>query len=258
MLLDWLQYLTTPAPKDFRRVGFVRDSIWLLSRSRRCRAAWQSHLSHSRELVTDVVAGLRERRTVVVLGSGLLDDVPLETLAGSFKDVVLVDVVHPWPTRAAMRRHRNVRLVEFDLSGCVDWMLGRTGDLGPVLPEICLASDVDLVISANVLSQLPILPLDWFEARGGLPPDLGGRIVSAHLDGLAALETRVCLVTDISQVETDRAGEIIDRSDLLHGVGLGIPDREWDWELAPFGEAERGSRLVHRVCGFRDWHRRLK
>ena len=258
MLLDWLHYLTTPAPKDFRRVGFVRDSIWLLSRSRRCRAAWQTHLMRSRELVIEIVAGLRKRRTVVVLGSGLLDDVPLEALARSFESVVLVDVVHPWPARAAMRRHGNVRLVEFDLSGCVDWMLGRSRDLGPVLPDICHASDVDLVISANVLSQLPILPLDWFEARGGLPADLGSRIVSAHLDGLTALATRVCLVTDITQVDTDRAGDIIDRSDLLHGIVLGMPDREWEWELAPFGEAARGSRLVHQVCGFGDWHRRLK
>lgn len=253
MLLDGLHYLTTPARKDFRRVGFVRDSIWLLSRSRRCRSAWQSHLTRSRDLVTEVVAALPHRRTVVVLGSGLLDDVPFETLARSFENVVLVDVVHPWPTRAAARRHRNVRLIEFDLSGCVDWMLARGNDLGPALPEVCLASDVDLVVSANALSQLPILPLDWFDARGGIPPDLGRRIVTAHLDALAALPARVCLITDITQIETDRAGKIIDRTDLLHGVSIGVPDQEWIWDLAPFGEAARRSRLTHDVCGFRDW-----
>lgn len=255
MLLDGLHYLTTPAPKDFRRVGFVRDSIWLLSRSRRCRSAWQSHLSRSRDLVIEAVTALPQRRAVVVLGSGLLDDVPFEMLAQTFKDVVLVDVVHPWPTRAATRRYGNVRLVEFDLSGCVDWMLARGGDLGPSLPETCLASDVDLVISANVLSQLPILPLDWFEARGGIPPALGRRIVTAHLDALAALPARVCLLTDVTQIETDRAGKIVDRTDLLHGVRVGVPDQEWVWDLAPFGEAARESRLAHDVHGFRNWDR---
>lgn len=253
MLLDWLHYLTTPAPKDFRRLGFVRDSIWLLSRSRRCRTAWRSHLSRSRELVTEAVAAMPRRRTVVVLGSGLLDDLPLDVLAESFESVVLVDVVHPWPARAAIRRLRNVRLVDFDLSGCVEWMLGRSSSFAPVLPEICFAAGTDLVISANVLSQLPILPLDWFDARGGAPADLGFRIVSAHLDGLAALEGRICLLTDVMQVEMDRAGAVVDSSDLLHGVGVGVPDREWDWDLAPLGEAARGSRLVHKVCGFRDW-----
>ncbi|WP_375409500.1 hypothetical protein [uncultured Methylobacterium sp.] len=258
MLLDWIHYLTTPAPSDFRRVGFVRDSIWLLSRSRRCQSAWRSHLSRSRELVTEAAAALPERRTVVVLGSGLLDDVPFETLARSFTSVVLVDVVHPWPARAAARRHRNVRLVDFDLSGCVDWMLGRSRDIGPVLPDVCLGSDVDLVISANVLSQLPILPLDWFETHGRVLPDLGRRIVTAHLDGLAALTARVCLITDVTQIEADRAGKIVDSTDLLHGVSVGMPERDWDWDLAPFGEAARGSRLVHTVYGFGDWRRNRK
>ncbi|GJE44613.1 hypothetical protein F6X53_29755 [Methylobacterium soli] len=27
----------------------------------------------------------------------------------------------------------------------------------------------------------------------------------------------------------------------------------WDWELAPFGEAERHRRLIHRLVAFRDW-----
>lgn len=253
MLFDWLHYLVTPAAADFRRLGFVRDSIWLFSRSRRCRRAWRSHIARSRAVMMEALVGLDRRRTVVVLGSGLLDDVPMGDLARAFEAVVLVDVVHPWPTRLAIRRHRNVRLLSFDLSGCADWMLGRRTDLGPVLPQVCLAPDVDLVISANVLSQLPVLPLDWFGDRVGVPSGLGNRIVSAHLDALAALTCRTCLVTDTVQVEEDRAGHTIEASDLLHGVGLGMPDEEWDWELAPFGEAGRGTRHIHHVCGFRDW-----
>jgi hypothetical protein len=251
MLLDWLRYLTTPAPWDARRLGFVRDSVWLQSRSRRCRTAWKPHLDRSRAVVAEAVAGLGRRRTAVVLGSGLLDDVPLALLAAAFDSVILVDMVHPWPARWAARRFSHVELATFDLSGCAEWMLGRRGDPGPALPELCQGEEVDLVVSANVLSQLPILPLDHF--GDGATPDLGSRIVRAHLGALAALGCRICLVTDTAQREEDRGGRMLDHSDLLHGVSAGTPDQEWDWVLAPFGEAARHSRLVHRVHGFGDW-----
>jgi len=39
----------------------------------------------------------------------------------------------------------------------------------------------------------------------------------------------------------------------MHGVVLPEADDDWDWELAPFGEAARHRRLVHRVVAFRDW-----
>ncbi|MBX9930364.1 MAG: hypothetical protein K2Y56_02310 [Methylobacterium sp.] len=253
MLLDWLSYLTTPAPWDARRLGFVRDSIWLQSRSRRCRKAWKPHLDRSRALIAGAVAEIGRGRTAVVLGSGLLDDIPLDRLADSFNSVVLVDMVHPWPARLAARRHPHVGLLTFDLSGCADWMLGRRTEPGLTLPAVCLGGDVDLVVSANVLSQLPILPLDHFCEGEDIMPDLGSRIVSAHLDALAQIGCRICLVTDTVQREEDRSGQVLDRSDLLHGVDAGSPDQEWDWVLAPFGEAARGSRLVHRVHGFSDW-----
>lgn len=253
MLMDWLHYLTTPAPLAFRRLGFVRDSIWLQSRSRRCREAWKDHLSRSRRLIIDAIDDLPRRRTAIILGSGLLDDVPIDALATAFETVVLVDVVHPWPARLATRRHSNVRRISFDLSGSAGWMLGGAEGLGPALPGICFDPQVDLIVSANVMSQLPILPLDWFAERGRAIPHLGERIVSAHLDGLAGLDARICLVTDVEQVEEDRSERITERSDLLHGVRLGPPDRRWDWTLAPFGEAARDARLVHRVHGYRDW-----
>ncbi|KQP50226.1 hypothetical protein [Methylobacterium sp. Leaf108] len=253
MLLDWLGSLITPAARDVRRLGYVRDSIWLLSRSRRCRAAWRPHLDLSRAFVVESIGGLPRRHTAVVLGSGLLDDVPLEALAEAFRSVVLVDLVHPWPARRRARRYRHVRLVDADLSGSIDWLLGRRSDLAPALPDLCRSPDVDLVISANVLSQLAILPLDTFEARGRVPPDLGARIVRAHLDGLAGLAARVCLLTDVEQVAEDRGGQAVACEDLLFGITMPEPDRRWDWTLAPFGEASRKTRLVHRVRAYRDW-----
>ncbi|MCJ2083067.1 hypothetical protein [Methylobacterium sp. J-090] len=239
MLLDLFHFLTTPVPWTHRRRGYLRESILLLSRSRRCRVAWAPHLVQARAVIARACEGLARRRTVVVLGSGLLDDVPLDHLAAYFAEVRLVDAVHPWPTRWAVRTKPNVTLVTADLT-----------EPGAVLVHGA-GPEVDLVISANLLSQLPILPLD---GAGATESSLGRQIVRAHIDDLTRLRARVCLITDIEQIEEDRDGRVTDRFDLLHEVALPAPDRAWVWDLAPFGETARHRRLVHRVHGYADWH----
>jgi len=242
VLVELLHLLVTPAPFAHRRKGHLRESVLLMSRGRRCRSAWAPHLAAARAAILDACEDLPQRRVAVVLGSGLLQDVPLAELAARFARVHLVDAVHLWPARLRARAYPNVRLVTADLA------------LRPDRPEplaaLCGDEAVDFVVSANLLSQLPILPLD---RPGFVPPDLGARIVRAHLDGLASLRARVCIVTDVEQVEEDRSGGVTGRLDLLHGVRLGQPDRRWSWDLAPFGEAARHRRLIHRVEAFLDW-----
>jgi hypothetical protein len=261
VLLDLLHLLTTPAPRAQRRLGYLRDSIWLMSRARRCRRAWAPHLAASRAVMRAAIAGTERRDTAVVLGSGLLLDVPLADLARSFRRVVLVDAVHLRPARRAIRAFSNVETLTADLSGAMALMTGAARELEPCLPPVCAEPGTGLVISANLLSQLPIRPVARLEASrrplgGWTPADgdaFGRRIVEAHLGALAGLKARVCLVTDIDENEEDRQGRIEARHDLLYGVRLGAPDEAWTWELAPFGEAARDRRLIHGVAGFSDW-----
>lgn len=254
VLIEALHYLLTPVSPVLRRFGYLRESVLLLSRSRRRRSAWASHLAEARAMVERACAGLPRYRTVLILGSGILDDVPLAHLSERFERVVLVDIVHLWPARLAARRHANVVMKVADLSGCVDWLEGKgKRDRDPL--RTLGGGDVDFVVSANILSQLPILPLDWFESRGRpVPDDLGRAIVAAHLEGLRALRARVCLMTDVEQVTQDRNGHVVERLDLLHGMTLPAPDRAWTWDIAPFGEIGRGLRQHHRVQAYADWH----
>ncbi|MEE8630013.1 MULTISPECIES: hypothetical protein [Methylobacterium] len=256
MLLDLLHWLVQPATLAARRLGHAGDSVRLASRSRRCRAAWAPHLAAAKDAVRAAMADLPRRETAVVLGAGLLDDVPIDALAAAFRQVVLVDAVHPWRGRWRARRHANVVRLIFDLSGTADLRLGRGETFGPVLPPVC--READLVISANLLSQLPILPVARLEAAGRLgaftdPDAFGQRIVAAHLAALADLSARICLVTDRDETEEDRDGRPIARLDLLYGIDPGPAPRSWDWILAPFGEEARDRRLVHRVSAWPDW-----
>ncbi len=130
-----------------------------------------------------------------------------------------------------MRRYRNVERVTADLSGAGPMILGSAREPTDTVGALCSGLEPDLVVSANLLSQLPILPIDWFDARGlPGPPDLGRRIIERHLDALARLPARICLVTDILEQEEDRsgAGHGPDRSDARYrpargrsGLGLG-------------------------------------
>ncbi len=254
MLTELAHYLTTPVPRALRRLGYLRESVLLLARSRRCRAAWADHLAAARETVARACQATREGRVAVILGSGLLDDVPLALLAATFREVRLVDAVHLHPARRMARRYPHVRLVTAEISGSAHRVGAGTTDPADPLTDLCGGAEIDLVVSANLLSQLPIVPLDGFERRGETPPpDFGRRIVQAHLDGLARLSARVCLVTDLEQVEEDRDGRVTGRLDLLHGLRLPPPDRAWTWELAPFGEAARHRRHRHRVHAYDDW-----
>ncbi|MHB2209372.1 hypothetical protein [Methylobacterium sp. CM6257] len=245
MLVAWVLSLFNPAPLRLRRLGYVRQSGLLHARSRRCRAAWAPHLAQARSVVATAAEATRRRGHAVVLGSGLLDDVPLETLARLFDRVSLVDAVHPWPTRLAIRRHPNVALVTAEIS------TGLTGGW----EDLC--ADADLIVSANLLSQLPIVPMDAYEARGReAPPELGRHLIEAHLaslDRLAGRADRVCLITDTMQREEDRAGRVTDSLDLMFGVALPSAAAAWDWEIAPFGEVGRRRRLIHRVHAYPDW-----
>lgn len=254
MLWEWARALTTPAPWRLRRLGHVRESVLLRGRSQRCRNAWAPHLAAARETVREAARACPGRDRAVVLGSGLLDDVPLEDLAAAFATVVLVDAVHPRPSRRRAARLPNVRLATADLSG-----VAPDGRLGDPLADLAtqgvaiqgIAMQADLVVSANLLSQLPILPLDRLGTRA--PPGLGAGIVRAHLAALPRLGRRICLIADTEAREIGRDGTVLAREELLHGVGLGTSARGWDWELAPFGEESRRYRVVHRVAAFPDW-----
>lgn len=245
MLVEVLQYLTTPAPLRHRRLGYVGQSVALHSRSRRCRRSWEPHLARTRAVIEASAAACPRRRAVAVLGSGLLDDVPLRSLARVFERVLLVDAVHPWPARACALPHRNVRLVSRDLSGAQ----GQPDPLA-FLDEV---PGLDLVVSANLLSQLPILPVDRAERRGADGAALGRRIVETHLASLALRGVRVCLVGDVRQHELARDGTSLGEHDLLFGVVLPPAPLAWSWDLAPFGEVGSDRRLVHDVVADPDW-----
>ena len=251
MIIEALQYAaTTPVtPSEFR--PFIGSSVSLWSRATRCKDEWAAHEGSCRRFVADTIGQMRQRRTAVVLGSGLLRDMPVEALARTFDTVVLVDLVHLASVRLWLKVKRldNVRLVHRDLSGFSDALAeGRPEPLA-FLRQVPY---LDLVISANLLSQIGVGAERRLEQDMDVSPaDVVPQLLEAHLRDLTALPCTTILLTDVAYRIVGRSGETLKSADLMHGVPAPDGDERWPWLVVPFGEQGRDYQIVHQVIAKR-------
>lgn len=260
MLAELALRVLTPAEPLARRFGLLKEGVALWSRGWRQRKAWEPHQARCRAIIAEVAAELPRQRKVVVLGSGPARDIPLEALCESFDEVVLVDIVHLPLLRLKLWRQPKVSLLSRDLTGAMAWLASEADGRQDPLADLIADENVDLVVSANLLSQLAWPVADWLDdnpARAAaLPDNLPARCIAWHLDDLARFKGHVCLISDVEMVERDRTGAIHERLDLTYGVALPKENESWLWPVAPFGEAEREREYVHKVCAWRRYEGR--
>ncbi len=261
MLAELLEYALTPCPREARRLGYLYEAVAIRARAARCRAAWAAHRERTRALLCRAVGRCPRRRKAVVLGSGLLLDVPLAELAAAFREVVLVDLVHPLGTGRQLRRFANVRAVTADVTGVARAVPAAARDPSAPLPRaepslFCDDADVDLVASVNLLSQLPYVPADYLARKRAHSPEaiesFAHDVVAAHLRYLRRVPGVAALVADVEELTVDAGGAVVAREDTLYGVPPPRGDEEWVWELAPRPEAHRNLSYHRRVVGVTD------
>lgn len=244
MLAEVLVYLFTPASRSTRKLGLLKDSVNLWARGRRLKKSWQPHYYNCHGVVEKAVSMAGQHRTVLVLGSGPCRDIPLQKLVNCFERVVLVDVVHVWPVRLRWAVAKNIMFQTLDLTGYHHVLTGQTSVRVNPLKKFTQDLPIDLVISANCLSQLPLVADD---------EDLARHIVRWHLEDLKAFSCPVCLLTDVFYQVFNQNDETLEKHDLMYGMSLPKPDQEWDWAVAPHGESSKGASHVHRVYGYSNY-----
>ena len=262
LVWDWTGYLMTPFPRHLKVMGYARELRQLGSRRKRCQAAWRPHLEHTRSLILEAADLSGATGRALILGSGLLFDIPVAELSRRFREVVLVDIVHLWTARKEASRYPNVRLEWVDVTGVVEevYALPRGGlalDVSECPPAYFLEDGFDLVVSANILSQLPVLPNAYASQRmkklaNGQIREFSRRLVEAHLDWLASFPGAVSLITDLERLKCE-GPRIVSREGSLWGVDLPEGGREWFWDLAPRPEMDFKYDIRHRVAGYAEF-----
>lgn len=218
-------------PPAFRPHLLPAARYW--SRGVRQTRAWAPHMAHARGLIDTTIDDFPVRRTVAVLGSGPLFDLPLESLARTFERVILVDRIHLAAVDTRIGRYSNVQL---------DWRDLSPADNPGVLDFLGEIKGLDWVISANLVSDM-----------AASAPDQVRLVVDRHLDALIGLPCPVTLITDLDYRVLNRHGIILDSGNMLYDRTMPRSGLRWKWEVAPFGEEARHTRRVHHVAAWPDW-----
>lgn len=257
-------------------MGYLTEAVGIAARHRRCRAAWAPHLARSRAIVARAAERCTGGEHAVVLGAGLLLDVPLGVLRHRFRRVDLVDIVFlPWP-RIVAAALPGLRLIPHDVTGmaeavhdAVEEARARRASLRLPTPaaDLAPALGADLVVSLNLISQLAAIPRTFVERRLG---SAAGRrpapeesdeavfdrfargMVEAHiaaLGALAAAGSRVAVVTDLTETMSDPERTAPTTVSATEGVTVPWTGESWTWPVAPPGELRDGRTLTNTVLG---------
>ena len=260
MLSELFTHLTTSCPQYVRHMDYLSETIAMRQRYRRNRASWQPHLERSRRFVLDAAGRCTNRSRAVILGAGLLLDVPLAELSAMFREVVLLDIVLLPEVRRTIKKYGNVNFIRNDVTNMAEKLYNdiRRGvrEFPNAATGIDLAEDAGLVVSLNILSQLWVVPRAY--ALRKLPrideeqlDDWCRQIVESHYAFLRTLPCPVCLVADHEFVKRDRGGRIISRGSTIAGLPLPVPQESWTWVIAPMGE---DSRFFSKELNVGAWH----
>ncbi len=261
MLSEAFTYIFAKCQNKFKRLGYLHEAIAIDSRRKRCRSAWSDHLQNSQQEIIKAVEKTEDRNRIVILGAGAGYDVPLEFLLSKYKKIHLVDVVFLRPILKLAKTHSQITLVEIDTTGVINQLPGGkapidVAQLSSTPPKEVLA-EADLIISCNLMSQLPINIKRKLIALGADEDSkevefFCRSIITSHLNWLEDCDAPVLLLTDLEQhlVPKDQTGEKTVKENALLGVVFNNVEHSWLWNIAPRPEVDKYYSLKHLVGSF--------
>jgi len=257
MIIEYLRFLTNPAPRSTKILGQLQETIALEARYKRSKKQWRPHLENSQEIIRGAAKQVSGNGEVIILGSGLLLDVPIEFLSNYFSKVILVDVVHLKKIRRKTKRFHNVVLLEHDITGLAEELLNAHPSQQEFLsePELpCLNENTELVVSTNMLSQIHLAPVFYAEKYLNFSESqletLAHQIMKSHVALLSKLPCQCCLIADNKRIYKNQHEIIISAENSLKNIELPKPDKTWYWEIAPKGELEKNLSMTSLVYAY--------
>lgn len=255
MLLEWVEFLRTKGTQTAKDWGYIYQNVSLKFRARRCAKAWQNHVDESKKFINDHVDKIKPK-SILIIGSGILMEIPIEDLLAKVEKIYLVDLVHSGTVRKIARQNpTKIELIERDIS-CLLGFLKK--GMGPFqlkqipwkqLPAWDLPK-VDLVISANLLSQIPLMISEMLPMSTEVYDKFARSVRDQHIERLFNQSQNVLLFADFETRYIARDGETlkIEKYDVnLRSLKY---DRTWIWQISPLGETSKDYKIEMRVQSY--------
>ena len=221
-----------------REEGYVTDQKGIQNRFVREREHWQLHLDNTKQYILQSAKRSASKKSVAVLGSGWLLDVPVAELAQEFEEVYLYDIVHPEQIVVNMRKYPNVHLVVADLTDGAEELAAQSHSFEEFcnsLAHISLTPNLqqfDFVVSVNLLNQLDIILCDYLKEKFSITEseliEIRKQVQQHHVDSLPKGKT--CLITDFCEENTSLNGTSVQKKKLLYcSLPTATNMKEWQW-----------------------------
>lgn len=251
MILEAYIWALSKAVPGARKAGLVYEVAGIAGRFRRHKKAWEPHLNTTRRLIAEAAANAPADKPILVLGAGLGLDLPVKNLAAHKGGAHLCDAVETPSLRRTLRQYPTLSFERIDLTGMLNAFWADTNCDTIEAPAVAPvpAGDWGLVISCNILSQLPLSfaaspPTTDTEAR------ITAAIQKAHIDALNRQACPILLITDYERRDEQKTQQDIIPSVPPHLLP-GNAFEEWDWHIAPKGELGKDRTVTLKVGAWR-------
>lgn len=236
------------------RWGYDQQTRALDKRARRCAKAWESHVKDSHAVLNDFLVQHGPVNSILVLGSGLLLETPIQTLLKFSDKVILADLSFSAQAKLAAKQNpKKVQLIDLDLTALLSSLPAslapqrRYGfaDVERLVKQLSPAAvtqywpQAELVISANILSQLPLNIVDRMRGTEAEKETARNIIRQQHIQFLQAYNRTTLLVSDFVVKYLDRDGNEISKAKFDLAMSEFTEMKNWSWEVAPIPEYDK-------------------